>query len=142
VADRLPSDHDAVETHRATVSQVGRMGRPQVAVPDSVAVDEGEVFRVVLDGEEYHGRVETTLDGDRVIRRAADNARPRPRGRGENRLAEWFDDVDVAFGDSVHFDVVTEGHKYGLRSPGNRAVYTATDGPDSSLADIARSLEE
>ena len=96
MADRLPSDHDAVETHRATVSQVGRMGRPQVAVPDSVAVDEGEVFRVVLDGEEYHGRVETTLDGDRVIRRAADNARLVREGEGENRLAEWFDDVDVA----------------------------------------------
>ncbi|SFR98368.1 hypothetical protein SAMN05216559_2020 [Halomicrobium zhouii] len=142
MADRLPSDHDAVETHRATVSQVGRMGRPQVAVPDSVAVDEGEVFRVVLDGEEYHGRVETTLDGDRVIRRAADNARLVREGEGENRLAEWFDGVDVAFGDSVHFDVVTGGHKYGLRSPGERVVYTATDGLDSSLADIARNLEE
>jgi len=76
---------------------------------------------------------------------AARNAVPFYESVGYWRLDDevtTIDDVDVAFGDSVHFDVVTEGHKYGLRSPGNRAVYTATDGPDSSLADIARSLEE
>ena len=141
MADRLPSDHDAVETHRATVSQVGRTGRPQVEIPDAVPLDGDDVLRVVLDGEEYRGRVETTLDDEPVIRRLADNARLVRDGEGEDRLAEWFDDIDVAFGDSVHFDVVTEGHKYGLRSPGTRVVYTATDGPDSSLADIARNLD-
>ena len=141
MADRLPSDHDAVETHRATVSQVGRTGRPQVEVPDVVTLDDAEVLRVVLDGEEYHGRVERTLDDQPVIRRVADNARLAREGEGENRLPAWFDGLDVAFGDSVHFDVVTEGHKYGLRSPGTRVVYTATDAPDSSLADIARDLD-
>ena len=141
MADRLPSDHDAVETHRATVSQVGRTGRPQVEIPDAVSLEADAVVRVVLDGEEYHGQVETTLDGDRVIRRAADNARLARNGSGENRLPGWFDDVDVAFGDSVHLDVVTEAYKYGLRSPGERVVYTATDAPDSSLADIARNLD-
>lgn len=141
MADRLPSDHDAVRTHRATVSQVGRTGRPQVEVPDAVTLDEEEVFRVVLDGEEYHGRVETTLEGERVFRRVADNARLVREGDGENRLPEWFESIDVAFGDSVHFDVVTEGHKCGLRSPGARVVYTAPDAPDSSLADIARNVD-
>jgi hypothetical protein len=141
VPDRLPSDHDAVQTHRATVSQVGRTGRPQVEIPAAVDVDEGEILRVVLDGEEYHGRVETTLDDDPVIGRVTDNARLAREGEGENRLAAWFDGIDVAFGDSVHLDVVTPGHKYGLRSPGARVVYTATDAPDSSLADIARNLD-
>lgn len=141
MADRLPSDHDAVETHRATVSQVGRTGRPQIEIPEHLAPDEEEVLRVVLDGEEYHGRVETSLDGDPVIRRVADNARLVREGEGQNRLSAWFDGLDVAFGDSVHLDVVTEDHKYGLRSPGTRVVYTATDAPDSSLADIARDLD-
>ena len=141
MADRLPSDHDAVETHRATVSQVGRTGRPQVELPDAVSLAEGAAVRVVIDGDEYHGRVETTLDGTRVFRRVADNARLAREAEGENRLAEWFDGLSVAFGGSVHFDVVTPGHKYGLRTPGARVVYTATDGPDESLADIARDLE-
>lgn len=141
MADRLPSDHDAVETHRATVSQVGRTGRPEVEVPDAVSLSDGDLARVVLDGEEYHGQVETTLDGEHVLRRAADNARLVREGEGTDRLAAWFDEIDVAFGDSVHFDVVSAGHKYGLRSPGTRVVYTATDAPDSSLADIARNLD-
>ncbi len=141
MADRLPSDHDAVETHRATVTQVGRTGRPQVELLDDVPLDEDEVVRVALDGEAYHGRVETTLDGQRVIRRVVDNARLAREGDGENRLVEWFGDLAVEFGGSVHLDVVTEGYKYGLRTPGDRVVYSATDAPDSSLADIARDLE-
>lgn len=141
MADRLPSDHDAVQTHRGPVSQVGRTGRPEVAIPDALPLEDGDVIHLVLDGEQYHGQVETTLEGDTVIRRAADNARLVREGEGEDRLSEWFDAIDVAFGDSVHFDVVTEGHKYGLRSPGNRVVYSATDRPDSSLTDIARNLD-
>ena len=141
MADRLPSDHDAVETHRATVSQVGRTGRPQVELPDAVSLDEGEVVRVALDGEAYHGRVESTLDGRRVFRRVVDNARLAREGDGENRLNEWFDGVDVQFGGSVHLDVVTDGYTYGLRTPGSRVVYAATDAPDSSLTDIARNLD-
>lgn len=141
MADRLPSDHDAVETRRVTVSQVGRTGRPQVELPDDVALADGEVVRIVLDGEEYHGRAEKTLDGDRVVRRATDNARLAREDGGENRLVEWFDGGDVSFGGSVHLDVVTANYKYGLRTPGTRVVYTATDAPDSSLADIASELD-
>jgi hypothetical protein len=33
------------------------------------------------------------------------------------------------------------GELYGLRIPGERAVYEATRGPPSSLADIARNLD-
>lgn len=141
VADRLPSDHEAVTTHRANVSQVGRTGRPQVELPEHVTLDADDVVRTVLDGEEYHGRVETTLDRTRVIRHVADNARLARETDGPNRLAEWFDDADVSIGGSVHFDVVTEGYKYGVRTPGTRIVYTATDAPESSLADIASDID-
>lgn len=142
MADRLPSDHDAVETHRAALSQVGPTDRPQVELPDAVDLAAGTVVRLVLDGEPFHARVETTLDGTRAFRRAADNARLAREGGGENRLSSWIDDADVAVGGSAHLDVVTEGVLYGLRTPGTRVVYSATEAPDSSLADIARSLEE
>lgn len=141
MADRLPSDHDAVETYRVTVSQVGGTGRPEVELPDDVGVAEGDLVRVVLDGDEYHGRIDSALDGRLVIRRAGANARLAREGEGTNHLARWVDDVGVRLGGSVHLDVVTTGHKYGLRSPGNRVVYTATDGASSSLADIARELD-
>lgn len=127
---------------RATVSQVGRTGRPQVELPESLTLDDGDTVRIVLDGETYHSRVETTLDGSRVIRRVADNARLVREGEGENRLVTWIDDTDVPFGGSVLLDVVTDGYIYGLRTPGTRVVYTAIDAPSSSLSDIARSIEE
>jgi hypothetical protein len=38
--------------------------------------------------------------------------------------------------------VLTEGYAYGLREPGKRVVYEPVERPDSSLADIAESLEE
>jgi len=141
VADRLPSDHDAVTTHRVTVSRVGRTDRPRIELPDSVDLDEGDVVECVLDGTEYHAIVETTTTGTRTIQRVADNTRLAHEGGGENRLVEWVRDADVSLDGSAHLDVVTAGYKYGLRTPGTRVVYSATDAPDDSLADIARDLD-
>jgi len=141
VADRLPSDHDAVTTHRVTVGRVGRTDRPRIELPDSVALEDGDVVECVLDGGEYHALVETTLDGTPMIQRVADNPRLAREGEGENRLVEWFRDADVSLDGSVHLDVVTAGYKYGIRTPGERVVYSATDAPDDSLADIARNLD-
>ncbi|WP_226022083.1 DUF7112 family protein [Halomicrobium salinisoli] len=141
MADRLPSDHEAVETHRVTVASVGRTDRPRVELPDDLDVNEGDVVRLVLDGEEYHARVDAALDGSLVVSHVADNARLAREGDGENRLAEWVDGSEVALGGSAHLDVVTTGYKYGLREPGTRVVYSATDAPDSSLADIASDLD-
>lgn len=141
MADRVPSDHDAVDTYRARLAQVGRTGRPQVVVPDELDVAADDVLRVALDGEQYHGRVESSLDGDLVIRHVADNARLARERDGENRLAEWVDGADVTIGGSAHLDVVTEGYLIGLREPGTRVVYAATDAPDQSLADIASDLD-
>jgi len=141
VADRLPSDHEAVETHRVPVESVGRTDRPKVELPDGIDVVEGDVVRLVLGGEEYHARVDAALDEELVVIHVADNARLAREGDGENRLAEWVDASAVTLGGSAHLDVVTAGYKYGLREPGKRVVYSATDAPDSSLADIARDLD-
>ncbi len=76
---------------------------------------------------------------------AACTTRPdlaRNPGEGENRLSEWFADSNRSFGQSVLIDVVEKGFKYGIREPGSRAVYEATEAPNGNLADIAQQVED
>jgi len=141
MSERVPSDHDAVDTHRVPVEAVGRTGRPRVVLPDEIDLQDGDIVTLALDGDEYEARVETSLDGDRTVTHVADNRRLARERDGENRLTEWVAEADVSVGGSAHLDVVTEGHQYGLRTPGKRVVYTATDAPDSSLSDIASDLD-
>ena len=141
MSERVPSDHDAVDTHRVPVEAVGRTGRPRVVLPDEIDLQDGDIVTLALDGDEYKARVETSLDGDRTVTHVADNRRLARERDGENRLTEWVAEADVSVGGSAHLDVVTEGHQYGLRTPGKRVVYTATDAPDSSLSDIASDLD-
>jgi hypothetical protein len=141
MSERVPSDHDAVDTHRVPVEAVGRTGRPRVVLPDGVGLSDGDVVTLALDGDNYEAHVETTLDGTLTVTHVADNRRLARERDGENRLAEWVADGTVSVGGSAHLDVVTEGHQYGLRTPGARVVYTATDAPDSSLSDIASDLD-
>jgi hypothetical protein len=142
VADRLPSDHDAGEAHRVPVDSVGRTDRPRIELPDALEIGDGDVIECVLDGASYHARVETTIERTPMIQHVADNTRLARESDGENRLVEWFEASDCTLGGSVHLDVVTPGHTYGLRTPGQRVVYTATDAPDDSLASIAENLDE
>ncbi|MDS0281970.1 DUF7112 family protein [Haloarcula onubensis] len=140
MSERVPSDHDAVDTHRVSIESVGRTDRPRVVLPD-VGLHDGDVVTLTLDGDDYEALVETSLDGDLVVTHVADNRRLARERDGENRLAEWVTDAAVSVDGSAHFDVVTEGHQYGLRTPGKRVVYTATDAPDASLSDIASDLD-
>ena len=141
MSERVPSDHDAVDTHRVPIEAVGRTGRPRVVLPDDIALRDGDIITLALDGDDYEARVETSLDGDRTVTHVTDNRRLARERDGENRLAEWVAEAGVSVDGSAHLDVVTEGHQYGLRTPGKRVVYTATDAPDSSLSDIASDLE-
>jgi len=141
VSERIPSDHDAVSTHRVPLEAVGRTGRPRAVLPADIDVSDGDVAVLALDGEAYYALVTTSIDGDTVITHAADNRRLARERDGENRLAEWVADADVSLGGSAHLDVVTAGHQYGLRTPGTRVVYTARDPPSSSLSDIAEGLD-
>ncbi|MEF8881251.1 MAG: hypothetical protein V5A34_01845 [Halapricum sp.] len=142
MADRVPSDHETVSTYRVTLATVGRTGRPRIELPEDVHVQEDEIVRLSFDGGEYHARVETSLDGTSVLNGAFDNARLARSDEGEDRLTEWIAGTDVEPRRSLLLDVLTEGYHYGLREPGERVVYTVREPPDSSLTDIAQSLEE
>lgn len=142
MTDRLPSDHDAVTSYRTSREQVGRTGRPRIPLPGPVEATPGDVLRLSLEGETYHAQVVESFEGDREIRGAFDNAAlARSDGEGENRLRTWVESVGLAVGDPLVVDVVTPGFKLGLRRPGERVVYAATDPPSSSLANIARDLD-
>ena len=141
MSDRVPSDHDAVDTNRVPIEAVGRTGRPRVVLPEDIGVADGSTVRLALDGDAYYATVGTSIEGDLAITHAGDNRRLAREREGENRLSEWVRDAAVSLDGSAHLDVVTAGHHYGLRTPGTRVVYTASDAPDSSLSDIASDLD-
>lgn len=141
--ERVPSE--SVETHRATVERVGRTDRRRVVVPVAATdpFDAEAVIEIVIEERTYHGRVETALDGRLVLDGAYDTPTlARSPGDGENHLADWLAGTGVAVGDSVLFDIVTEGYTVGLRAPGERTVYEATEPPSESLSSIARDLQD
>jgi hypothetical protein len=144
MADRIPSDHPSIETHRTSLERRGRMDRPRLdcsGIDASLPVDD--VVRLTLAGDTYHARVERTFEGDPEIRGVYDNPRiAREPAEGTDRLAKWQRHNGLEFGRSVLLDVVVSGHAYGLRVPGERAVYEATIPPDDSLRSIARSLDD
>jgi hypothetical protein len=141
VSDRVASDGDAVTTYRARLARSGGTRRPCLRLPDEAAVESGDLIRLVLDGTEYHARVEADAEGT-LIRGAADNRRlARADGEGANRLVEWVRGTDRETGQSVDLDEVTPGHLYGVRVPGKRAVYRVTRQPDASLSSIAEGLD-
>ena len=140
--DRVASDGDAVTTYRARLARSGGTRRPCLRLPDEVAVDAGDLIRLVLDDTEYHARVEADAQGI-LIRGAADNRRlARADGEGANRLVEWVRSTDRETGQSVDLDEVTPGYLYGVRVPGRRTVYAVTRQPDSSLSSIAERLDD
>jgi hypothetical protein len=141
VTERLPSDHDAVDSHRVHLERVGRTNRLRVPLPDDLAHEPGDLVRLSFEGTVAHARVEETLDGRPVLDRAADNRRLVRRGEGENRLREWTEATERSVGDPVVVDVLTAGYAYGIRRPGERIVYGAPDPPADSLSRIAEDLE-
>jgi hypothetical protein len=146
--DRVAHDNDAVSTVRATLARAGRTDRPRIEIDatDADAFPAGEVVRIALDGHTRHARVERGLEDGLVVDAVRDNARQAREGSarghgGENRLPEWVADRDLDFGRSVLVDVVATDFYYGLRAPGETAVYEVPDRPDAGLASIARDLE-
>lgn len=146
MTQRVPSDHPSVTTVRATLTRSGGTDRPRVEIPAEYANEfpADEVVRLVLDDAEYRACIERPLTDDgRELRGAYDTPRlARNPDEGENRLSGWTDSAAVEFGGSVLVDVVEAGFKYGLRAPGERAVYEATESPDDSLAAIAERAED
>ncbi|MEZ3164340.1 hypothetical protein ABNG03_14070 [Halorubrum sp. RMP-47] len=153
---RVPSDGEDVCSVRVSLARSGGTRRSCVRLPaddaldgrvesgscDALGVSQGDLVRVAFDREEHRARVAGDSRG-RLLRGAFDNRRlARKTGEGTNRLTEWLDANDRGPSDSVVLDVVVSGELYGLRIPGERTVYDANRGPRSSLADIARDVDE
>ena len=144
MSERLPSDSTAITTHRAAITRLGGTRRQCLRLPPVVDddVDAGDRLRVVIEGTEYHAVVGAD-DSGRLLEGAFDNPRlARTTGEGSNRLAAWLRTLGRSPGDSVELDVVVAGEQYGLRAPGERAVYTVRQGPRDSLASIADGLDD
>lgn len=141
MTERIRSDSPAVETIRATVARSGGTRRPEVRLPpDSAAAVPDGAVRLVIGGSEYHAPV-ASVSGTTALRGAYATP-PRARKRdGTDHLAAWIDDRGIDFGRSVLLDVVVPGEQFGLRAPGEEAVYEVRRGPASDLQDIARDLE-
>lgn len=143
MADRIASDHSSVRTVDATVTRAGRTDRPKLVLPTDAAdlFPDGDVVRVVLDGTR-RAQVTRSFDGEPEIPGVYDTPDQAREGSGENRLPDWLDDRGLDFGRTVHVDVIAEGFEYGLRAPGERRVYDATEQPDSGLTAIAKEVED
>ena len=140
MSDRVASDNPSVETLRAEVVRAGATRRPRLLVEDGAdRIPAGDVVRLVIDGDARYAPTTTDDDGTRSAGAFDSACLARDRG-GSNRLAEWLRAEDLGFGRSVAVDIVTPGYKYGLRRPGDRAVYTATEPPAAGLRDIADRL--
>jgi hypothetical protein len=136
---------DTVPTVTGTLARAGGTRRRELRLPSAAADDfpAGEVVRVVVDGSEYHAQLQRNTDGAPVIRGAyATPSLARDPGNATDAFTAWVDEHDLEAGRSVHVDVVEPGFKYGFRAPGESATYEAHEPPSSSLADIAKSLEE
>lgn len=139
--DRIPHDHPTVDTIVAKIDRHGGTTRPEVVVTEPLEVDPGTLVRLVLDGSEYRAEVETSGRGQPVLRHAAPSpSAARNPGSTENALTDWIAARDLDIGRSVHLDVVEAGFRYGLRAPGEEAVYDGGQ-PDETLAAIARNLD-
>lgn len=144
MSNRLPSDSEAVDTARAELVRLGSARRQGIRLPEAASNElaAGDAIRLVFDGTEHHAIIAEDTRG-LLIRGAYDNTRlARSTGEGENRLAEWLGELGRESGNSIEFDTVVDGEQYGLRAPGERAIYTVTQGPRSSLASIAEDLDE
>jgi len=137
VPDRLPSDHPTIDTVRATLARWGRT-RSRLSLPEDEDFSDGTV-RLVVDGDTRHATVEFGTQGPE-IKGAYDNPRLAREHGGEDRLENWRRSSEIDYGRSVAVDIVEPGFLYGVREPGERAVYEAVEAPDSGLAAIARDL--
>lgn len=144
MADRVSSDHPTVHTVRATLEATATGVRVALPAEERERFPEDEVVRIACDGAERFARIERALgDETLVVPGIYDSPRfARDPREGTERLGEWRDAHDVRSGGSVLVDVVEEGFLYGLRAPGETAYYDAREPPSSSLASIARDLEE
>jgi len=142
VTERVPSDHDTVETHRVHLAQVGRTRRLQVELPETLECPIDDVISLSLEADAYHAQVTASLDGPPTVRRAFPTRQlARSPDAESDKLSPYLDAHGLDAGDPLALDVLRTGYAYGLRRPGERVVYAPPDPPNSTLVDIARDVE-
>ncbi len=141
MTDRIPSDHQTIESHRVHLSTVGRTRRYQLSLPDGLDCAIGDVAVLSLEGETVYAEVTAGLDGEATVQSAARTRGAAGTQDSENELHSWLDSHEIEKGDALVLDVLRTGYAYGLRRPGERVVYSPPDAPDSSLASIAKDLD-
>ncbi len=140
--DRIAHNHPTIRTIPASIGRRGGTTRPEVRVDEALEVETGALVRLVLDGSEYRARIVRSTDGTPTIRHAASSPRmARNPAEAANALGEWIDDRDLSISYRLALDVVEPEFRYGLRAPGETAVYKSGR-PDDSLASIARNIHE
>lgn len=143
MGERVASDNPAVDSLRGRLVRRGGTRRPAVAVP----ADERDVLpaagtvRVIIDGSTRFAPVGERGD-TRAFLGAYDNARRGREREGTDRLAEWVEARGLDIGRSVTVDVLEPGEAYGLRVPGEDAVYEVDAAPTDSLRRIAEGLDQ
>lgn len=144
MADRIRSDNPAIETVRASVSETATGVRLELPADEAASFPAGEVVRFVLDESERFGRIERGLSGDGLVVRGIYESPTHARNPrdGVDRFGDWVADVGVRTGGSVLVDVVEPDFLYGIRKPGQTAVYQAREPPADSLSEIAKNLED
>jgi hypothetical protein len=141
VPDAIPSDHPTVDSLRVECSQIGRTGRLQLLLPGDLSGESGAAIRLHIEGTTAYTAVVSTLDGEFAIQGAYANRRRARTEEGTDLLQEWLESNGYGPESTLVLDVLTDGYGYGLREPGDRVVYEPTDSPNSSLAEIAQSIE-
>jgi hypothetical protein len=140
-ADRADMDADGADRD-GTDAHGAATGGDAAASADGATVPTGEVVRLVLDGTTRHCRFESFGGGVRATGAFDTPDLARSPGDGENLLRAWIEDRGLSMGRTVHLDVIEAGFAYGLRAPGESAVYDApASAPDDSLASIAEELD-
>lgn len=142
MTDRISSDHDAIDSYRVHLSTVGRTRRLQVVLPTELECSIDDVVSVSLEEEPRHAQVTAGLDGKPTLQGVYATRQLARTQSGEDELGDWLDDHGLSDEDPLSLDILRAGYAYGLRRPGERVVYSPPEPPDSSLQDIADSLDE
>lgn len=144
MTERVSSDHPTVRTIRATLASSPSGSHVDIPPEDTDSVPVDTVVRIVLDGDEHFAQVDLPLGGEgRRIHGVYETPdRARERSADGDLLPGWIEDHDVRTGGSVLFDVIEPDFLYGMRAPGETAVYEARSPPSDSLRSIAEDLEK
>lgn len=132
-----------METIRGTLARRGGTHRPAIHLPeDATSAPSTGVVRLVLGGSEWHAPVAITNDDRPTIQGAYESASLARDRSGTDHLTAWVNENDLAFGRSVLVDVVIADYRYGVRAPGEDAIYDVSRPPSTDLQAIVESLEE